>query len=534
MVDWNQDGALDLVTSNRSGPQIRFLANRNAGGGHFLALRLEGSRSNRDAVGARAELLLADGRRLVRSVRAGDGYLSQSSKWLHFGLGESAEIAGLEVRWPSGAKEELQGISANRWYRLTEGSGEAREWTPKARGSEVESLPEAFSPHRASSLPKPPGRTFLLHPLPLFMPSYLSTAGEPAAFPEDPPGPRLINLWASWCANCRPELSDFLEEKDQLAEAGLEVLALTVDEEKDLPAAEAFLDELGWDFLRGRSTPELLDYLNLVYEVVVDQPRGMAVPMSFLLDEEQRLLAIYRGPVTPEQLVEDLESAARGTGEGAMPFAGRWANRPSGRDLQRLANLLSSHGLGDLAVKYLDLAGSNQELPDWRREALEESKEAAGRALLAGGRLEEAERLLRDGLEKSPGKASLLYELARVLLEQGKVEEALESFEEALAGLPDSAPLRADYGFALIRAGQVEKGVEQFEKTLEVARPGEEAEVKALYNLAVYREENGEREEALELLEALLEAPASGFRDPALFRSHPAESGAFRGGRSGL
>ena len=90
VCDWDQDGDLDLWISNRNAPRLRLLLNEGNRNNHFLSLRLRGNGTsvNRDAIGARVELIpKAKGpHRLVRSLRGGEGFLAQSSKWLHFGL----------------------------------------------------------------------------------------------------------------------------------------------------------------------------------------------------------------------------------------------------------------------------------------------------------------------------------------------------------------------------------------------------------------------------------------------------------------
>ena len=112
-VDWDDDGDLDCWISNRNGPQLRFLENRTnelSADRHFLKVHLVGVDSNRDAVGARVALFLRGDldRPLTRTVRAGDSFLSQSSKRLHFGLGDRSEIDRLEVTWPTGATQVVR------------------------------------------------------------------------------------------------------------------------------------------------------------------------------------------------------------------------------------------------------------------------------------------------------------------------------------------------------------------------------------------------------------------------------------------
>ena len=78
LVDWDQDGDQDLWVSNRNAPRLRFLRNDTPSGSHFLGLRLQGdgTTTNRDAIGARVEVAGAAGRTLLKTLRAGEGFLS--------------------------------------------------------------------------------------------------------------------------------------------------------------------------------------------------------------------------------------------------------------------------------------------------------------------------------------------------------------------------------------------------------------------------------------------------------------------------
>ncbi|MDA7536273.1 CRTAC1 family protein, partial [bacterium] len=126
IVDWDQDGRLDLWYRNRSAPRLRLMVNKKES--HpSVALKLEGTNCNRDAIGAMVELLpSSQNRRWVQSVKAGDLFLSQSSKWLHFGLGNETQDFSAQVLWPGGKKEIFLGIKAGRFH-LKQGSGIARQ-----------------------------------------------------------------------------------------------------------------------------------------------------------------------------------------------------------------------------------------------------------------------------------------------------------------------------------------------------------------------------------------------------------------------
>ena len=98
--------------------------NQTAGGGHWLTLRLEGVRSNRDGVGARV-VLEAGGRRQSAQRFGGGSYQSAGDPRLHFGLGDSARVERVEVRWPSGQVDRYDGLEADRGYLLREGAATA-------------------------------------------------------------------------------------------------------------------------------------------------------------------------------------------------------------------------------------------------------------------------------------------------------------------------------------------------------------------------------------------------------------------------
>ena len=201
LVDWDHDGDLDLWITNRTAPRVRVLRNDTPSGNHFLSVRLRGTASNRDAIGARAELTIEgeDGqRKLIKTVRAGEGFLAQSSKWLHFGLGDDAGPAQLSVRWPGGKVEQFTDLAVDARYAVVEGSGTA----------EVSPLPPR-DVRLAASEPTLPAVTLqaaapLPIPLPLPPLEYESFDGDPDTLAGPRDKPLLVNLWASWWSSARP------------------------------------------------------------------------------------------------------------------------------------------------------------------------------------------------------------------------------------------------------------------------------------------------------------------------------------------
>ncbi|PON18566.1 hypothetical protein C2W62_07265 [Candidatus Entotheonella serta] len=118
IADFDRDGRLDLVINNNH-PTIylnRFNATHN-----WIALKLVGHRSNRDAIGARVQLR-AGGNTLYRQVEAGAGYASQAMLPVHFGIGNATAIDTVTIQWPSGLVQQLDGtrLSINQQFRIAE------------------------------------------------------------------------------------------------------------------------------------------------------------------------------------------------------------------------------------------------------------------------------------------------------------------------------------------------------------------------------------------------------------------------------
>jgi hypothetical protein len=118
--DYDNDGDIDLLELNL-GARARLLRNDGGNRRNWVMLRLIGTTSNRDAIGARIRLT-AGGRTQTRLRVSSSGYLSQGDHRVHFGLGDVTRIDRIEIRWPNGAIRTLEGVPANRVITVTEGS----------------------------------------------------------------------------------------------------------------------------------------------------------------------------------------------------------------------------------------------------------------------------------------------------------------------------------------------------------------------------------------------------------------------------
>ena len=110
LVDLEGDGDLDIVTNEfNAGPQVLVSDLGARGSLNYLRVRLRGSVSNRQGLGAVVTVVLADGRRVLKVADGKSGYLSQSDLPLYFGLDTSVEAGSVVVRWPSGREQVVAG-----------------------------------------------------------------------------------------------------------------------------------------------------------------------------------------------------------------------------------------------------------------------------------------------------------------------------------------------------------------------------------------------------------------------------------------
>jgi len=111
--DLDNDGRIDAVASVLNG-KARVLHNVTRNGNHWLLLKLEGVRSNRMGIGARIRVTAADGSVQYNHATTSTGYACSSDPRVHFGLGASASAKEIEIDWPSGIRQLLRDVAADR------------------------------------------------------------------------------------------------------------------------------------------------------------------------------------------------------------------------------------------------------------------------------------------------------------------------------------------------------------------------------------------------------------------------------------
>jgi hypothetical protein len=119
-ADVDNDGALDVLMTTNGGRA--YLFHNEGGNNHSLRVKLSGTKSNRDGIGA--VVRLASGKdQQWQTVHSGSSYLSQSELTLTFGLGEKTKADSIEVQWPSGQVDKLSNVPAGQTITIQEGKG---------------------------------------------------------------------------------------------------------------------------------------------------------------------------------------------------------------------------------------------------------------------------------------------------------------------------------------------------------------------------------------------------------------------------
>lgn len=342
-TDWDGDGRLDLLLRSRTAPRFRLMLNQ-ADAGNYLAVRLEGRSSNRDAIGARVFVKAGD-KEFRRTLQAGDSFLAQSGKTLHFGLGAAPSIEEIRVLWPNGEVQSWTELLVNQSYHLIEGEAQstafARDETKLAAAPRVDVPRAGNSVVRIPLIEKIP-----LHALPI--PSFVDPNRTVASLG---PGPILINLWGVNCANCLKEFGAFQRRSDQLAARGLRIVTLNTDPMESRARALDLLERFGLSEHAGIADERMLSALEaILYEVLGAAP-GSPLPTSLLLDAQGQLCVVYQGKITMGELLRDASIVAtlhpQDSSAHLLFFGERLMKRH--RNWRFLAKAFASYGLAELA-----------------------------------------------------------------------------------------------------------------------------------------------------------------------------------------
>jgi FimV-like protein len=464
VTDFDGDGIPDLVLKNRLGPQIRFMQNDCSGARKAIALSLRGTKSNRDAIGARVEV---NGQ--TQYLSAGSGFLSQHSKRLHFGLA-GQPLAQVKITWPSGAVQQATGLEPDFVYTIVEGSSEhaAAPFRPRKL------LPASVL--HGNNDPDF-GDTWLLEPVPIpdrrmakgasgFVVLY---AGEQ---PKTPPGVPV-------------EFIDLKVEKPDVAAA-----------------------------------------YSLFRRYLFEYRRDLSLPLALLVDGDSRALKVYAEIPSAAQMRGDLARVNQSQAL-ALPFPGKYYLTPR-RNYFKLGAAFYWAGYPDRALPYLaetlrtrpdnwkalqamariqlelgrkqDALASFQKVIDIRSD-YPPAFVGAGEVYAGQDDKANARRMFQRAMDLDPKCADAMNQLGLLAANSNDLAAARRWFQQAIEAQQDHPGAINNLGVLYAKMGQPNDSIAAFRYGIKTNPDDDE-----LYlNLARIYVTMGEREQARAVLNQLME-----------------------------
>ncbi len=266
----------------------------------------------------------------------------------------------------------------------------------------------------------------------------------------------LVAMWASWCAPCLKELEGLRRAESRLADAGLRVVLVNVDETPQRAL------EMPASFRQGAATPDFLDAIDVTQRILTGREREAVLPMSFLVDPRERLLSLYKGEVEVETVLADHAKLGVASDQAfrdlAVPFAGRWLIREMPVDLLSILERLTGLGRTRAAHRYLEkhVTGDRppkkaSQLPSMALSMNSVSKAYAelGRRFAAAKETAHAIHSLVRALQYESRRLEERAHLAILYEQNGELDKAAGQLRQVLALQPSHLPVRNSLAWIL-------------------------------------------------------------------------------------
>ena len=468
VFDYDGDGAADVVLmAPRSSPQLRLFRNGRASGNRSIEINLRGTKSNRDAIGARVTVE-TDRVRSTRMLMAGSGFLSQNSKQLLFGLANSDRIHKVTIVWPSGLVQTLSDVPVNRRVWVEEGNNQIR----------IENF-------RAISIPAGGGRiatetatrrtgTWLYEPFAAPDFTLRDVQGNEHSLSQLAGHPVLLYFCAVSAAPSCDGVQGLASQHGALAAKGASVLALAVDPPEDAAKVKAFAERAGVPVMI--ATPEVAGSYNIVYRYLFDRREDLRLPTAFLMNAQREIVKVYE-TVAVSEVMDDVAHIDIGPSDRltrAVPFPGTFTSPPGDRNYFQYGLELSEQGFDAPALSAFERVA--------KADPSAITFYNLGTLYMKLGRPADAKTALERALALKPDYAEANNTLGALLGQSGDVRGALARFRAALEAKPDDADALNNFGYVLFQTGQMQDAFQAYQKALQLRPDFPEA----LNNLGIF------------------------------------------------
>lgn len=535
--DVDHDGRLELFLKNRNAPQLRLLKNVMSDLPSSISFRLQGTKSNRDAIGAVVTLETSTGRQ-TRVLQAGSGFLSQHSKEVFFGVGEVEGSVRASIRWPSGAVEVFHDLPLNHRVLVEEGSAQPQLQPFKTTVAVPSSSPLS---QEVEQLPST-AETWLLAPVAAPDFSLPDLTGQSRKLSALHGKPVLLMLWVSIAPACLADLGNVERHHSDWAHRGLAVLAVNVDEGDAAHASNrprVVIRDRQYSFPILLGSDDVAGIYNILYRQLFDRHRDLSLPTSFLIDPNGDIVKVYQGPINPEHVAHDAfnlpHTFADRLSKG-LPFTGVTTVSAFSRNYLAYGSVFFERGYYDQAEAWFQQAlgddpASAEALYGLGSVYLEQQKNVDARAvfervtklhspypdtlpnawnnlgLLATreGRFPDSVEFFKQALQLSPDHLVALENLGNAYRQLKQWEDARKTLERAVAIGPDDPEANYSLGMVFAQLNDTERSYDYLERALKL-RP---AYPEALNNLGVLYLRTGRRDQAVRSFEESIRvAPA--------------------------
>jgi Tfp pilus assembly protein PilF/peroxiredoxin len=491
VFDPDGDGRPDVaLVAPRSSPQLRLFRNELDDGHAALALRLTGTKSNRDAIGARVTVE-ADAVRPTRVLMAGSGFLSQHSKEMLFGLGRSRRVVKVTIAWPSGLVQTLADVPIGHRVWVREGDDAVRSEPLRGR----KAAPPATVVAEQGTRSALSSDVWLYEPFPAPDFTLRDLDGQERSLSRQGGRPTLLLFWAASAPPSRAALEGLSRQRAALEGSGAAVLALAVDPAEDEAKVREAAGGLG--LAVAMAGPEVSGPYSILHSYLFDRREDLRLPTLLLLNGAGEIVRLYRAVPDAGTLVQDLariEASPEERLARAVPFAGNPYSSPGPRNHFQYGLELSEQGFDAPALAAFE-----------RVAAVDPSAITyfnLGTLYMKAGRSSQAEIAFERALEMQPDNAEAANSFGALRAQGGDLAGAVELFRKALAARPEFPDALNNLGYTLFQAGQGGEAVALYQKALAL-RPGFP---EAYNNLGIYYGQGGDLEKAREFFGRAVES----------------------------